>query len=241
MQLSQENRRFYPVGAFVNALTVTAGSLIGLYFNAYLNQSYQDELFQAIGLGVLLMGIQMGLRLPSNYWVAAMISLIFGTLLGGYLDIASSLDGWASHLKEFFSINDTHFSQGLVTAFILFCVGAMTILGSLEEGLTGNRSIIFTKAILDGFTSMFLAGAYGIGVLFSVIPLFLLQSSITLSAKKIRPLLNDTDLDIISGIGGILIMGIGIEMLGIKDIRLENMLPALLFIPLGIRITHRLE
>lgn len=231
-------KQFMPIGALVNAITVILGALIGLLLRKQLNQAFQNHLFEAMGLGVLLMGIQMGVKLNTKLWVPAMLSLLVGTIIGTHLDLVSQFSHLADALKGLFCINDPNFSEGLITAFIIFCIGAMTILGSLEEGLSGDRSLILTKSILDGFTSIFLAGAFGIGVMFSVVPLFLLQSSITLGASKLKSLLHHEDLDLLSGVGGILIMGIGIEMIGLKDIRLENMFPALFFLPIVSRITR---
>ncbi len=237
----EASQRHFPIGAVVNALTVAIGSLIGLFFKHQIDHSYQGILFQAIGLGVMLMGIQMGLKVPGKHWVVLMLGLLFGTLTGLYLDLVDSFGNVASYLKTFFQVEDPDFSQGLVTAFIIFCIGAMTIIGSLEEGLKGNRTIILTKSVLDGFTAMLLSGAYGIGVMFSIIPLFIFQSSITISAYYLHRWLKEDDLNLISGVGGILIVGIGLEMLEIKDIALEDMLPALLFAPVIYRIFDKLN
>ena len=219
-----------PKGTIVNVATVAIGSLIGLAFKSFISQSYETIVFQALGLGTILIGIKMTLKCPDGYLLHIIFSLIAGGILGEFLHIDQVIDSATFALKQVISNEDDGFSEGLMTAFILFCVGSMTILGSMEEGLTGNNELLIVKSTLDGFSSIFLSASFGIGVLFSIIPLMIFQSGITLGAHRISKYLNDNILQCISSLGGLLILGISINLLKLGHVRLENLLPGLLLV-----------
>ena len=135
-------------------------------------------------------------------------------------------------LKARLKSDNAGFTEGLITAFLIFCVGSMTFMGALNEGLTGNRDLILTKAILDGFTSIVLASVYGVGVLLSAIPLFIVQASLTLMAGSLEPWLSQILINQLTALGGALILGIGLNLLEIKAIRTMNLLPGLVVVTL---------
>jgi uncharacterized membrane protein YqgA involved in biofilm formation len=218
---------YWPKATFVNMLTVTIGSLLGLWFRQFFSDPMQQILFQAVGLGTLLIGIKMSLRLPDGYLLVFFFSLILGSLGGQVSDVAGKLQLFSDSLKSLIQNDDSRFSEGLMTAFLLFCVGSMTIVGALEEGLSGKRELIYVKSVLDGFSSIALASTYGVGVGFSIIPMLIFQGGITLMAGKLSRLFRQEVLDTLSAVGGILIIGISIRMLRLGDIWLENMLLAL--------------
>lgn len=220
-------RMIFPRATLVNMLTVTIGSLIGLWLRQIFPTEIQEIVFQAVGLGTILIGIKMALRLPEGYLLVFMFSLIIGSVAGQLLQVDAIMDDLTTSLKGLIQNTDASFSEGLITAFLLFCVGSMTIVGALEEGLQQKRELLYVKSILDGFSSIALASTYGIGVLFSIIPMLLFQGGITIMAFRIKMVFNQTVMDCLSAVGGILIIGISFLLLDIADIRLENLLPSL--------------
>lgn len=216
-----------PRATFVNMLTVTIGSLIGLWLKQFFSDDIQTIVFQAVGLGTLLIGIKMALRLPEGYLLIFMFSLIIGSIMGQLLRIDLFLNHISDDLKFWVGNEDSKFSEGLITAFLLFCVGSMTIVGALEEGIHGKKELLYVKSTLDGFSSIALASTYGIGVLFSIIPMLIFQGGITLMAFRLRHIFSSKVQDSISAVGGMLIIGISIMLLDLGNIRLENMLPSI--------------
>ena len=228
-----------PKGALVNAITVTVGSSIGLLLHESIPHDYQTSLLTTVGLAVLIMGAQMTIHnTDAKGWTILIMGLLIGLLIGNGLDVRAHFLQLADALKHIGISQDPRFSEGLLAAFVIFCVGAMTLMGSLEEGLTGNRSLIYAKATLDGFTSVALAASYGIGVLFAALPLLLFQSTITHSASLLRRFLDEATLPWISATGGLLIAGIGLEMLRAVELPIENLLPALFTVPLLARLSR---
>ncbi len=218
-----------PWGTFINMLTVTVGSLVGLGVQSALPPAMETIVFQAIGLGVLLIGIKMALEIPSGYLLVFIFSLILGGIIGVLLRIDLTLQNLGDQLQTTFALgSNDQFTQGLITAFLLFCVGAMTVIGALEEGLSKKRDLLLVKSTLDGVSSIAFAATYGIGVLFSIIPMLILQGGITLTAGWIQAFFTKNVLAQLSAVGGVLIIGIAIRLLQLADdIQLENLLPAL--------------
>ena len=140
----------------------------------------------------------------------------------------------SNYLKDRFKIGSEKFSEGLVTSFLLFCVGSMTILGTIQEGTGGSPDLLFTKSTMDFFSAILLASAMGVGVVFSSVPLFVFQASLTLLAKYAAHFFSDDIILGLTNVGGILLIGLGINILGIKKLRIMNMLPALVIVVLFI-------
>ena len=217
------------LGTIVNCLTIIAGSLVGILFRNGIPEKYNQTIMQAIGLAVILVGMKSALG--CNDLLIIIISLATGSLIGEWIGIENYLEGMGKYLETKFSKTSSSFSAGFVTASLMYCVGSMAIVGSLESGLTGNHATLFAKATLDGIVSIILSSSLGIGVLFSVVPVLLYQGSITLMAGLIKPLLIPAVISQMSAIGGLLIVAIGLNMIREKKLRVGNMLPAI-FIPL---------
>lgn len=226
--MKQSTRLQWPIATFVNMLTVTLGSLLGLGLQSVFTSDMQIIVFQAVGLGTILIGLKMALKLPDGYMLIFIFSLIVGGIMGELIGLEDWMSSLSDRLKSLVGAEDSNFTEGLITAFLLFCIGSMTIVGALEEGLNRNRSLIYVKSTLDGFTAIALAASYDIGVLFSIIPMLIFQGGITILSEKLKPIFDEKTLDLVSAIGGILIIGISIELLKIGNINLENLLPALL-------------
>jgi uncharacterized protein len=218
-----------PIGSIINALTVIVGSLVGILVQRRLPERIRGIIFQAVGLATLVLGVHMTLEVGGEFLIL-IFSLIFGGIIGEVLRLDERLEALGDALKVRINIKDARFTEGLVTAFLIFCVGSMTFVGALNEGLNGDRTLILSKAILDGFTSIVLASVYGIGVMMSALPLFVVQASLTLLAAQFQTLFPDIIISQLTAVGGVLILGIGLNLLEIKVIKTVNLLPALVVV-----------
>ena len=217
-----------PLGSIVNAASVCLGSIIGMYFGSFLSERIRKIIFQVIGLFTLILGLQMSLQ--TNQFLMLLISLVLGTMIGEYLSIEKTIKDLSNKLKIKLQTENQHFSEGLVTAFLLYCIGSMTLVGAIEEGINQNRTLLYTKSLMDGITSILLASSFGTGVFFSAIPLLLFQASLTLGAFYFQSYLNSGIITELSAVGGVMILGIGLNMLEIKKVNVSNMLPTLVCI-----------
>ncbi len=202
-----------PLGTLINVATVIIGSLLGLFLKQFFTEGMESIIFQALGLGTILIGLKMALKLPDGYMLICIFSLVLGGIVGELIHLDQFILSLSQWLKTFAGSSDSNFSEGLITAFLLFCIGSMTIVGAIEEGLNQKRELLIVKSTLDGFSSIALAATLGIGVLFSVIPLLIFQGGLTLSATRLKGLFDQITLDMISTVGGILIIGISINLL----------------------------
>ena len=223
------------VGTLVNTAAVIVGSGIGLAFRKGLPEKYQTIYFQAVGLFTLLLGVKMSFNIPEGSELLVVLSLVLGGFVGVALKLDQRMDNLGHWIKSKTGSKNDKFTEGLVTAFLLYCMGAMTITGAITEGLTGETSnILLTKSIMDFFSSIILASSLGIGVLFSVVPLLLFQGGITLLVSIFG---RDIPSEIIGGVitvGGIILIGLGFNLLKVKQLKVVNLLPSLLFIWLFI-------
>lgn len=214
-----------PIGTFYNIILIIIGGTIGLFFKQSLSEKLNEVIFQVIALFTIVLGIKMVTEAQGE------IVILFGTLLGtviGYkLDLKTKFEGLADRTKSLFKLKDQQFSEALIFAFILFCIGPVTFLGALNEGLEGDRTLIITKGIMDGVTSIFLCSAMGYGVIFSGLPMLIFQGGITVLAIYIAPYLIEFSRDAISGLGGLMMFALALNMLKLKKISLENMLPSI--------------
>lgn len=217
------------LGTIVNTLAIIAGSLLGLLLRGGIPKKFSNIIMHAIGLAVVLIGIKTALK--TDDILIVIVSLALGSLLGELLRIEDRLERLGNWLGAALSKDSEGVSKGFVSASLLYCVGAMAIVGSMESGLSGNHQTLFAKSILDGVGSIIFASTLGIGVLFSAASVFIYQGLITLSAGYIKPFLSPDVVAQMSAVGGLLILAIGIGLLEIKKIRIGNMLPAI-FIPL---------
>jgi uncharacterized membrane protein YqgA involved in biofilm formation len=214
------------LGTFINTGAVILGSIIGLLLHKRLPKNITTIVFQGIGLFTLFLGFSMALK-TSNYLIL-IFSIVIGSIIGQLLSIDRALDHFSNLLKTKISTDNEKFSDGFVTAFLLFCMGSMTILGAFEEGLGGRPNLLLTKSVLDGFSSIALSAGLGVGVIFSVIPLLIYQGGLTLFAGWLGQFFNDIVINEISAVGGLILVGLGINILEIKKIKVINMLPGLL-------------
>ena len=226
-------------GTLLNTATVVAGSLVGLGVGSLLPKSLQEFILGLLGLVTVAMGVGMFAR--SKDFIVVVASLAIGGALGFALGIAPRLDALGEGLKGLVGGGGS-FTQGFVAATVLFCVGPITVLGSLEDGLTGSSDLLRLKATLDGIASVFLAGALGVGVLFSALSVLLIQGGIALSARRLAWLREDEGLlGELTGTGGPIILGIGLGLLAIKRLPLADALPALVLAPLLVLLSRRIR
>lgn len=228
------------LGTLVNTGAVIAGGIAGTMLKKGIPEKYKKTVMQGIGLSVLFIGISgtikemltivNGNKLDRQFVMLMIFSLVIGGLLGELLKIEERLENIGNWFQTKIPSKNGSFSTGFVTASLVYCVGAMAIVGALEDGLSGNASTLFAKSILDGITAVIFAATLGIGVAFSAIPVLVYQGGITLLAGFIKPWLNDMVIAQMSLVGGILIFAIGINLLEIKKINVGNLLPSI-FIP----------
>ena len=215
-------------GTIVNVVAIFLGCSLGFILKSKFPEKIGKIVMQALGLASLLIGIQMALKTDNILLV--IFSLVIGGVIGEMIGIEEGLERFGERVKLKFTSNATseRFVEGFVTASLLYCVGSMAIMGALKEGLSGNPDILYTKSLLDGLTSIAFTAAMGIGVLFSVIPVFLYQGGITLLAQLIKDFLSPEIINEMTAVGGILILGIGFGLLEIKKIKIGNLLPSIL-------------
>lgn len=217
-------------GTIVNALAVIAGGSLGLILNKNLNPRFKQIYFQATGLFTIAIGITMMKDMTNILMVVASVAI--GSLLGEWLKLEDRVESASELLKKRLRIGNERFSEGLVTCFMLFCVGAMTVVGAVDEGIGHSSEVLYTKSMMDGFSAVLLASAFGVGVVFSAVPLLLFQGGITLVAMFAASFFRAEIIQGLSSVGGILLIGLGINILEIKKLRIINMLPALLLVVL---------
>lgn len=220
------------VGVVVNVSTVLLGSFIGLVFKKGISKKYSDAVMTGIGLCTVLIGVQ-GMLKGENVLVA-IISMVLGAIAGTALDIDGKLNRAGDFLSRKLKKGNgdkVSLSEGFVTASLLFCVGAMTIVGSLNSGLKGDHSMIFTKSVLDFFSSMMLSASLGIGVPFAALFVLVFQGGIVLLAGVLEPILSNSAVAEITCVGSLMILALGLNLTGIGKFKVANYLPALLFVP----------
>jgi len=218
-------------GTVVNTIAVTAGSIIGLTFGSRIKTKTKNAIVRALGLAVLVLGMKMSF--VDHDFLLALISLVIGTGVGEFFDIEVKLDKIGQYFQKKTGSNSSTFVLGFISATVLFCVGSMTIVGAIKDGLNNDPSILYVKSLLDGISSIILTSTLGIGVIFSAIFVFIYQGLLSLLASKAAFLLTEEIyVNGISLVGGIIILGIGLNMLELTKIKTANMLPALFLIPL---------
>lgn len=217
----------------INAGLILLGSLLGLLLKNRISERFSAVLMTTLGLCVLGIGVSGSIGTKNTLCVV--VCMVTGTLLGEALRIEDRLDGLGELLRKRLVKGDGgRFTEGFVNATILFCVGAMAITGAFKAGLDGDYSILISKAVMDGVTSVSFAAAMGVGVAFCVLPLILYQGGLTLLAGVLAPLLGEAVKTEMSAVGGLIIVGIALNMLGLpkEKIRVGNMLPAI-FLPMA--------
>jgi hypothetical protein len=216
------------IGTIVNTAAVAAGGIIGILLKKKMPERVTSIYFQAIGLFTMAIGMSMAVKMEHILIVVA--SLALGSLLGEWMNIENWVNTLGENFKQRFRIGSEQFSEGLTTAFLLFCVGSMTILGTIQEGTGGSPDLLYTKSLMDFFSSMLLASAFGVSVALSAIPLFIFQASLTLIAMFAGSFFTPGIILELTSVGGILLVGLGLNILHISNLRVMNMLPALVVV-----------
>ncbi len=219
-----------PVATLINALAIILGALIGVLLGRNFPDRVRSIVYQGIGLCVLVIGIDMALSYDNI--VLVVFSVLLGAVTGELLKLDEKMVNLGNWLKGRIKSKDARFTDGFVTASLIFCIGSMAILGSIDEGIRGDRTILLTKSILDGFISIPLASTYGIGVMFSALPIILYQGSITIAASQSQAFFTPEIITQITSVGGLLIMGIGITLMDLKKVNVTNLLPSLIYVVL---------
>lgn len=218
------------LGVWVNFATVIIGGLVGTLLRGGIKEKYSKTVNAGLALCVLLIGMSGALQTGNVLLV--IISVVVGAFIGELIRIEDGLDKLGDWAQRKFAGSDTGFATGFVNATLLFCVGAMAIVGSLEAGLSGKADTLLAKAALDGVSAIIFASSFGIGVVFSAIPLTIYQGGIALLSGVLAPFLTDVLIQEMSAVGSILIIALSFNMLGLtkERIRVGNMLPAI-FVP----------
>jgi len=216
------------VGTLINAGTIVIASIAGILVGSRIKDEVRKALMNVLGLPVLLIGISMGLK-TENVLIPT-LSIVAGTIAGELIGIERWLENLGDRVERRFGRGK--FSEGFVGATLLYCVGPMAILGPIQEGLSGDISVLLAKSMLDGVASIALASALGIGVAFSSISVLLYQGFFAILASELSRVVTESMINELTATGGLLIMGIGINLLELKKLRVGNMLPALVIAPL---------
>ncbi|MGY3714893.1 DUF554 domain-containing protein [Sutcliffiella cohnii] len=218
------------LGTIVNGLCIIIGTLLGKLLTK-IPENTKETVMKVIGLFVLVIGTQMAFK--STQMLIVIISLVIGAVLGEWWNLDGKLNSLGNWLeKRFGNGQEGSISKGFVSATLIFVIGAMAVVGALDSGLRGDHTVLYTKSIIDGFTSIVLTTTLGIGVLFSAIPVMLYQGIIALSATQIDKYVSSELLDLyifeLTATGGVMIMAIGLNLVGLTSIRVANLLPGLL-------------
>lgn len=233
------------LGTIANTAAVILGGVLGLLLKNGIAKRFENILMQALGLATVFIGISGVLKymlvveagvISTQGTMLLIFSLVIGAILGQWIDIESKMERLGEKLKTAAKVkNDSRFVEGFVTTSLIICVGAMAIVGSMQDGLTGDYSMLLTKSLLDFALVVILAAAYGVGVLFSAIPIFLYQGAITLIAALFGSVISDSLIADLSFVGNALIFCVGVNLVKEKTFKVGNMLPSLL-IPILVEL-----
>ena len=218
------------IGVIINLFAIILGSLIGIFMGHKFKKNLNDLIMNCVGLFIIVIGVKS--TLSSKADIKVLVYLIIGAIIGNFIDIDQKITKFSKFLeRKFIKNQESNFGKGFVITTILYCVGAMAIVGSIKSGISNDNNILIVKSILDGVSAIIFSSIYGIGVLFSGFAVFLYQGIFFLFATQLKFILNEASLQEIDYLGGIMIMGIGINILFKKEIKIANMLPAI-FIPM---------
>jgi uncharacterized membrane protein YqgA involved in biofilm formation len=216
------------LGPLVNALAVVVCSLLGCFVIKGIPARYEEIIKKAIGLSIVYVGIKGAF--DNERVLLLIMSMVIGSVIGELININKLMDRCGSWAEKSLGMSGGTFSKGFVSASILFCTGSMAIVGSMQSGLLGNHEMLFTKSILDASIALVFASSMGIGVIFSAIPVFVYQGGIVLASLAIKDLLTADIITEMSAVGSLIVAAIGFNFLGVKEIKVANLIPAM-FIP----------
>ena len=215
-------------GTLVNTVAVLVGSGLGVLLKTGLAEKYKETVMQTLGLAVGIIGIKMALA--SENFIMVILSLVIGAIMGEYFTLNKKIDNLGQKLTAKCGEKYGDVGVGFVTASLIYCIGAMAIVGALQDGINGDAGILYAKALLDGISAIVFAATLGVGVSLSALSILVYQGSITLLAGVLQPLLIPAVITEITATGGVLIIAIALSMLNILKIRIANLLPSMLVV-----------
>ncbi len=220
------------IGTIVNAAAVAVAGAVGLGIRRHLPEKITDIVFQALGLMTVVIGVKMALEVQDI--LLGVISLVVGSAAGQWIGIDVRLERFSEWLRrrtgKVGDGSQGRFTEGFVTATMLFCIGSMAIIGSIEDGMGNTPTLLYTKSVMDAASALILAATLGVGVIFSAVPILVYQGMLTLMASMLMRWMSDAMIADMTGVGGVMIIGLGVNLLRIKEIKVANMLPALVVI-----------
>lgn len=226
-------------GVFVNTLTVILGSVIGLLFKKKIPEKLTGAIMNVIGLCTIAIGV--GGIIKGENQLVMIISLVLGTAVGTLIDIDGKLTKLGDKMQNKHKKNDgSSFSQGFVTASLLFCIGAMTVVGSMNAGISGDNQMLYTKSVLDLISSLMLSASLGIGVLCSAVFVFIFQGALVALSMVLGSFLNDFAIAELVCAGSVMIFALGLNLLKVTKLKVANFLPSLIFVPFVCMLTELL-
>lgn len=230
------------LGTLVNALLIIIGAIAGRLLKG-IPENMKQTVMGAIGITVTLLGIQMGLE--SSNFVLIIICIVFGAVIGEWIDLDKGLNKLGQFIEKKFGSKASQggsIAQGFVTSTLIFVIGAMGVLGALNSGLQNDHELLISKGIIDGFTSVILSATLGIGVLLSAFPVVIYQGLIALFATQITKVIPEAALELflqeMTATGGIMIIAIGLNLLGLTKIRVANLLPSLVIVGIAVAFIY---
>lgn len=218
------------MGTIVNVIAILIGGALGLIFRKRFPERIAQTALQVMGLFTLVVGISMALK--GEELILVLISLAVGAMLGEWLNIEGALDRFGGWVERRLKVTEGSPAKGFIYASLVYCVGSMAIVGSIADGVQGDASILITKSLMDGIISIPFAAGMGAGVLGSALPILVYQGGLTLLAAQLQPLFSPELIRELTAVGGVMVMGIGINILGLQKVRVGNFLPGLLVIML---------
>ncbi len=232
--------KMFLLGTIVNGLLIIVGTFLGVLLHR-IPENMKVTVMNGIGLSVMVLGLQMGFK--SANFLIVILSLVIGAVIGEAMKLEDRLNAAGEWLeRRIGSKGKGSISQGFVTATLIFVIGAMAVIGALDSGIRGDHDVLYTKAIIDGFTALILTTTLGIGVLFSAVPVMLYQGTIALFATQIDRLVPQALMDSfileLTATGGVMIFAIGLNMIGLTKIRVANLLPGILVTGILVTISH---
>jgi len=233
-------------GTLINAATVLVGTVLGTLFGNRLPDRIRETVMHSLGLVTLVVGAGEAFevfRAPLSGYRASLVvilgSVLAGGIVGELLRIEDRLESAGERLKRRFGQGQARFTEGFVVASLVFCVGPLTVLGSIEDGLRGDYDLLAIKALLDGFAALAFASALGWGVGFSILTILVYQGSLSLGASALAGVFTPIVVAALTAAGGVLILGIGFRLLELKQVRVANLLPALVIAPVAMSLVER--
>jgi len=216
------------MGTIINVMAILIGGALGLLFRKRFPERIAQTTLQVLGLFTLVVGLSMAIQ--GHELILVLVCLAAGAILGEWINIEDRLERLGVWLEKKLHIREGSPAKGFIYASLLFCVGSMAIVGSITDGLKGDHSILITKAVMDGIISIPFAAGMGYGVLGSSVPILLYQGSLTLLAWKLQSVFTHEMVRELTSVGGVIVMGIGINILGLQKIRVGNLIPSLILI-----------